>query len=139
MPKRNIEDLIATLGRLKDAQPLDSTLSALRKALADRVNLVVAKAAQVAADMQLKPLIPDLVSTFDRLLAKGAESDPQCWGKNAIAKALTALDHDESAPFLQGCRYVQMEPVWGGKTDTAVTLRSLCTLALIHCADLPRR
>src|ERR1051326_2199156 len=88
MPKRNIEDLIATLGRLKDAQPADSTLSALRKGLADRVNLVVAKAAQVAADMQLKPLIPDLVSTFDRLLAKGAESDPQCWGKNADRKSV---------------------------------------------------
>src|SRR5690348_11254083 len=66
MPKRNIEDLIATLGRLKDSDRADSTLASLRRGLTDRVNLVVAKAAQVAADMQLKPLIPDLVSTFDR-------------------------------------------------------------------------
>ena len=28
--------------------------------------------------------------------------------------------------------------VWGGRTDTAITLRSLCTLALVQCADLPR-
>ena len=138
MAKRNVEEQIANLSRLGTAPVTDATIDALRKGLLDRVNLVAAKAAQVVGDLHLKPLIPDLVATYDRMFKNPTTTDPQCWAKNAIAKALTDLDHDESAPFLRGYRYVQMESVWGGKTDTAVTLRSLCTLALVQCADLPR-
>ena len=78
------------------------------------------------------------ISALDPLYKNGGAGDPQCWAKNALVKSLTDLDHNESAPFLKGCRYVQMEPVWGGRIDTAVKLRSLCTLALVQCADLPR-
>ncbi len=110
----------------------------LRQGLGSRVNLVCAKAAQIAGELGTKPLIPVLIAGFDRFFRNHGEGDPQCWAKNAIAKALTDLGHDESATFLPGCRYTQMESVWGGKADTAVILRSLCTLALVQCADLPR-
>jgi hypothetical protein len=138
MAKRNVEEQIASLSRLREVPVTDATLIALRKGLGDRVNLVTAKAAQIAGALQLKPLIPELLAAFDRGFKNAGELDPQCWAKNAIAQALTDLDHDESTPFLRGHRYVQWEAVWGGKTDTAVTLRSLCTLALVQCADLPR-
>jgi hypothetical protein len=138
MAKRNVEEQIGNLSRLREAPATDATLTALRKGLHDRVNLVAAKSAQIIGDLRLKPLIPDLTAAFDRQFHNPGETDPQCWAKNAIAKALTDLDHDESPPFLRGHRYVQMESVWGGKTDTAVTLRSLCTLALVQCSDLPR-
>jgi hypothetical protein len=106
--------------------------------MADRVNLVVAKAAKVAAEMRLRDLIPDLLRAFDRLLENGAERDPQCWGKNAIAKALTELEHRESEAFLRGSGHIQMEAVWGGREDTAGTLRGLCLLALVTCTDVQR-
>jgi hypothetical protein len=138
MARRNIEEDIGNLSRLRDSPVTDATLTALRKGLRDRVNLVAAKAAQVVGDLQLKPLTPDLIAAFDRCFVHPADSDPQCWAKNAIAKALTDLDHDESEPFLRGYRYTQLEGSWGGPADTAVTLRSLCTLALVQCADLPR-
>src|SRR5690242_13807455 len=138
MAKRDVEEQVASLSRLRDAPVSDSTLKTLRKGLADRVNLVAAKAAQVAADLRMTPLIPDLVASYNRLFENALSRDPQCWAKNAIVKALTDLDFADSAPFLQGYRYVQMEPTWGGKVDTAVTLRSLCVLALVQCADLPR-
>jgi HEAT repeat protein len=138
MPKRAIEEQIVALSRLREAPLTEVTLTALRQGLADRINLVCAKAAQVAGLLDAKPLIPDLVACFLRFLKHHGEADPQCWAKNAIAKALTDLGHDEAATFLPGCRYMQMESVWGGKIDTAVTLRSLCTLALVQCADLPR-
>ncbi|HEY3835584.1 MAG TPA: hypothetical protein VGL72_03395 [Bryobacteraceae bacterium] len=138
MPKRDVEQEINNLSRLRESPVTDATLKTLRKALADRVNLVAARAAQVVGSLRLKQLIPDLASAFERRFEKPLETDPQCWVKNAIAKALTELDFDESAPFLRGYRYVQMESTWGGKTDTAVTLRSLCTLALVQCADLSR-
>ena len=138
MAKRDVEEQIANLGRLRDSPVTDQTLAAIRKGLADRVNLVAAKAAQISGDLGLKALVPELVAAYDRQFKNAGEIDPQCWAKNAIAKALTVLDYDESAPFLRGYQYRQMESSWGGKNDTAVTLRSLCTLALVQCADLPR-
>ena len=138
MPKRDVEQEINNLSRLRESPVTDATLKTLRKALGDRVNLVVARAAQVASNLKLKELVPDLVTAFDRRFEKPVESDPQCWAKNAIAKALIDLDFDESAPFMRGYRYVQMESTYGGKVDTAITLRSLCTLALVQCADLSR-
>jgi hypothetical protein len=138
MAKLGVEEQIGALSRLRESPVTAATLAELRKGLGARVNLVCAKAAQVAGDLLVKPLIPDLVGCFDRFFKNHGEADPQCWAKNAIAKALTDLGHDEAATFLRGCHYVQMESGWGGKTDTAITLRSLCTLALVQCADLPR-
>src|ERR1017187_4844716 len=111
MAHRQIEAEVDSLNRLRDAAPAQA-VPALQKALSDRINLMVAKAAKIAAELRLDVLIPDLLRAFDRLLEKPAERDPQCWGKNAISKALVALEHRHSAPFLRGIRHIQMEPVW---------------------------
>jgi hypothetical protein len=137
VPGRNIEAQLEQLSRLREATPAEAA-AALRKALADRVNLVVAKAANLAAGLQLRDLAPDLVRAFERLLEEPVKRDPQCWGKNAVSKALTALDHRESPVFLRGARHIQMEPVWNGQEDTAATLRGICLLALVSCGDLRR-
>jgi HEAT repeat protein len=137
MAHRQIEAEIERLNSLRDAAPADS-IPPLRKALADRVNLIVAKAAKMAGELRLHELIPDLLRAFDRLLEKPVERDPQCWGKTAIAKALVTLDHRESAPFVRGAHHVQPEPVWGGEADTAATLRGTCALALPACSDIAR-
>jgi hypothetical protein len=138
MPSRKIEQQLESLGGLRETGATDDALATLRKALNNRVNLVVAKAASTVALLGVGALIPELEVTFHRLLAKGAEADPQCWGKNALAKALKDLGHDQSASFLRGLQHVQMEPVWGSHVDTASTLRSICVLALLQCADLTR-
>src|SRR5579883_210815 len=87
MANLRVEEEIERLGHLSP----DAAEPALRKALADRVGLVVAKAAKVAAQLELRSLIPDLLHAFDRLFEKPTDRDPQCWGKNAIAKALVDL------------------------------------------------
>ena len=38
--------------------------------------------------------------------------------------------------FLRGMRHIQLEPVWGGRSDTAGTLRATCALALVQCRTL---
>jgi len=134
---RNIEQEIERLSALGES-PAVEALPALRKALADRVNLVAAKAAKVAAARRFRELIPDLLRAFDRMLESPAERDPQCWGKIAMVNALRDLEHRESAPYLRGARHIQMEPVWGGETDTAQPLRGACLLALIGANDLDR-
>jgi HEAT repeat protein len=135
--KRNVEEQIERLGAARSA-PRTEAVAALRRGLADRVNLVVAKAAKVAAEAQLEELLPDLLRAFERLFDNAAVRDPQCWGKTAIAKALLELGHRESAPFVRGARHTQMEAVWGGREDTAAALRGVCLLALPACTDLRR-
>jgi hypothetical protein len=136
--KRNIEDEVEALNRIRDGEPGPAAAAAVRAALHDRVGLVVGKAAKIAAEMRLRELIPELLEAYDRLFEKAAERDPQCWGKNAIAKALSDLDYRESAPYLRGARHVQMEKVWGGQADTASNLRGICLLSLIACSDVRR-
>lgn len=137
MAHRHIEAEIESLSS-QCAGPPAQAIAALRKALADRINLIVAKAAKIVAEMRLEDLLPDLLRAFDRLFDKPAERDPQCWGKNAIAKALVSLGHREAAPFLRGIRHIQPEPVWGGEEDTAATLRGACALALAASTDVSR-
>ncbi|HEY2381216.1 MAG TPA: hypothetical protein VGK48_08530, partial [Terriglobia bacterium] len=122
MAADRVERQLADLGALRALSPV-AVIAPLRKALRDRVNVVVAKAASISAELQLHALLPDLLAAFERLFDKPRESDPQCWGKNAIAKALKDLDYSESATFLRGVRHIQMEPVWDGEIDTAGVLR----------------
>jgi HEAT repeat protein len=134
---RRIEEQLEALGRLRGV-PAAEAAPALRKALADRVNLVAAKAANLAADLNVPDVLPDLLRAFDRLFEDPVKRDPQCWGKNAMARALKDLGHRESSAFLRGAVHIQMEPVWGGQEDTAGPLRGICLLALPACADLAR-
>jgi hypothetical protein len=134
---RRIEDEIAKLAELRHVQAA-SAIAPLRKALGDRVNLMVAKAAALAGELRLSDLTPDLLLAFDRLFDDLPKSDPQCWGKNAIAKALKELDYNVAEPFLRGAVHVQMEKVWGGSQDTAGPLRGICLLALPGCSDIRR-
>lgn len=138
MPVRDIERELVALAELRGFETSDESVRALRKALGDKVNVMVAKAATLAAEMQVRTLIPELCAAFDRLLIDPLKTDPKCWAKEAIAKALKDLGHAESAIFLKGVRHVQLEPVWGGEADTAATLRATCALALLECTDLTR-
>jgi HEAT repeat protein len=123
----------AKVERVEALAALDeiALLAGLGKALRDRNNYVVAKAAAVAARRYVTAAIPDLLAAYDRLFA--AESDPLVLGKQAIASALKDLDHRDAAPFIRGLQHVQLEPVWGGLEDHAGQLRSTCAHALVAC------
>src|SRR5262249_32602724 len=83
-------------------------------------------------DFELAVLIPDLVAAFERLLVQPLRSDPSCAGKAAIADALYRIGAPEIGVYVNGIRHVQLEPVWGGKADTALQLRGTCALALVR-------
>jgi HEAT repeat protein len=78
-------------------------------------------------------MTPDLLQAFNRFFENPEKSDPQCWAKNAISRALAAFEIQEPEIFLRGMRHIQLEPVWGGRSDTAGTLRVTCALALVQC------
>ena len=123
---------LSALEALRTAPELNAR-EQLRKALKDRNNYVVARAASVCADLRLDDLIPDLVIAFERFFADPIKSDPQCLGKSAIAAALRSLGHHGADAYLRGIAHVQLEPAWGGRADTAALLRGTCALALSEC------
>lgn len=132
------EDHLEQLRRLRHAEPGEAVDGALRKALKDRSNLIVAEAAKIAASHRRSVLIPDLLTAFDRLFENPAKTDPKCWGKTAVVKSLASLEYSESPPFLRGSQHVQMEPSMGGAEDSATNLRANAILALAACTDVTR-
>jgi len=123
----------AKIERVEALAALDeiAQLAGIGKALRDRSNYVVAKAAAVAARGYVTAAIPELLAAYDRLFA--AESDPLVLGKQAVANALKELDYRDPAPFIRGLEHLQFEPVWGGLEDRAGQLRSTCAHALVAC------
>ena len=103
----------------------------LPKALADKNNFYVGKAAKRAAQLNATSLIPNLLAPFDRFFEGGAEVGPKCWAKLGIMDALFQFNCQEPASYLRAFDCVQMEPVWGGKEDTATPVRAMAALALI--------
>ena len=134
--KRSVEDQLVALDELREGSP-EAALEPLRKLLAHRNNYVVAKTADLVAKFRLTALIPELLAAFDRFFKDPIETDPQCWAKNSLARALAALECQDAAIFLRGLRHTQSEPVWGGRSDTAGGLRGACALALVQCRALP--
>ncbi len=125
----SFDDKIAAIEALR-TDPANAR-EPLRKALKDRNNFVCSKAASMAGRLLLPELIPDLLEAFERFLKDPAKTDPQCWAKIAIVKALKDLGHFDPAVYLSGIAHKQTF------VDAESTLRGACALALVACS-LPR-
>ncbi len=127
---RELEQTLARLSTIR-ADPLaPGAADELRAALAARSNLVVARAAEIVAEWELRDYTDDLARAFDRFMADPVRRDPTCAAKTAVAEALLRLYHDDADLFARGLGHVQPEPVWGGTQDTAAALRATCALGL---------
>lgn len=133
--KRQFEQQIAALDALRDT-PEETRLPSLRKALSHKNNFVVGKPADLTREFNLRDLTPDLLQAFERFFENPEKFDPQCWAKNAISRALAAFELQEAELFLRGMHHIQLEAVWGGRSDTAGTLRATCAFALVQCRTL---
>ena len=132
MPKRDtVEEKLAELGRLRERGGSPEDLVHLRKALGGRVSLVVARAAEVAGELEAEGVADALEKAFDRFMVNPAKADKGCQAKTAIAEALQKIDAGSAHVFLRGIRHVQMEPSYGGPIDTAAELRGLCAMGLV--------
>ena len=99
MHKDAVEEKIAAIEALRSGSA--NAVEPLRKALRERNNLVCSKAAAVTGDLLLRDLIPDLLAAFERFMKDPAKSDPKCWAKNAIVRALKDLSYDDPAVYLR--------------------------------------
>jgi hypothetical protein len=130
--RKNFDAQLAALEELREL-PVEACVAPLRAALKQQNNYIVAKAAALVEQHQVNELLPDLLVAFDRFFEDAEKRDPQCWAKNSLSRTLAALELQEPAPFLRGIKHVQLEAVWGGRSDTAGTLRGTCALALVQC------
>jgi hypothetical protein len=119
-----------------EASPNADQVEYLRQTLAHRNNFIVSKAAKLIADAEITALLPQVLAAFDRFFVDAQKTDPQCWAKNALSKTLVKLEHRSKDEYLRGIRHHQLEPVWGGQSDTAGALRGTCTHALVNCPGI---
>jgi hypothetical protein len=127
-----LESMLERLTQARADPTAPASLTLLRAALSGRSSHAAAKAAAIAGDLEIDALVPDLAAAFERFLVQPVKSDPGCAAKAAIADALYRLGAGETEVYLKGVRHVQMEPVWGGRADTATGLRGTCALALVR-------
>jgi hypothetical protein len=127
-----LEERLAALGALRADPTSDETLEALRRALASKTGLVVGRAAEIAGEFLISELEPHLVEAFDRFMNNPAKTDPGCIAKTAIVEALYRMEAYQPDVYLNAIGHVQMEPVWGGREDTAAKLRGLAALGLVR-------
>jgi hypothetical protein len=104
----------------------------VQNALGDRHCLLVKQAAELCEERLIFDLEADLLKAYQRFLKNPVKKDPNCTAKEAIVRALVALDSQEIDFFIAGLHYHQYEPVWGGSEDTAVGLRVSCATGLVN-------
>jgi HEAT repeat protein len=78
-----------------------------------------------------------VLTSYDRFFADAVKTDPKCWAKEALAKALVKLEHREKDAYLRGLKHHQMEASWGPPVDSAGGLRGTCAHALVDCPGIP--
>jgi HEAT repeat protein len=117
---------------------LDSAaIEQLRKALNNRNNFLVSKAAKLVADAEVAALLPEVLAAYERFFQDASKTDPKCWAKEALSKALVKLEHRGKDAYLRGLRHHQMEASWGPPVDSAGGLRATCAHALVVCPGIP--
>lgn len=100
--------------------------------LANRSNLVIAKAAKIARDQGPSALIPELVRAFEKLMNDPGRLDKRCAALTEIAATLYEMDYREPELYVKGMRHVQMEGSFGPSVDVAAGLRGICAQGLVR-------
>jgi hypothetical protein len=89
----------------------------------------IVAASREIADLALSESEPALKEAYLRL-ARNPKKDNGCIAKLAIAKAIAQLQSRDIEWFKRESRYVQLEPVFGGKRDAGIEIRNCCIAAL---------
>lgn len=128
--KRPLEESLQALRRVREDPASEASHAELRRVLAGEGAHAVARAAAIVGELELPAFVPDLVAAFPRFFADLPRADPGCAAKAAIVEALLKLEQVERELYRRAARHVQLEPVFGGRVDTAVDLRGSAALAL---------
>jgi hypothetical protein len=130
--KDRLRKILSELEQLRASPLTPQSLQKIRSSLAHKSSHVVAKAAQITGEFELDQLEDQLVAAFGRFMIDPLKSDPGCSAKTALVEALYRIDSHDEKLFLTGIHYVQLEPAYGGKQDTAAQVRAYSALGLVR-------
>lgn len=132
-----VEERVDQLESAASAPDDPGSAALIEAALADKSWLVVATAADLVARHALERHQPALRGVWARFADGSAKTDPGCRAKLAALTALDRLELLDPDPFLPATRYRQLEPVYGGKVETAgpVRVRAVSALLRMHHSD----
>ncbi|MEM1212123.1 MAG: HEAT repeat domain-containing protein [Planctomycetota bacterium] len=129
---------LAKLSQLAELADPQDAVEPLRAALKLKTNLIVAKAAEVAADLELHALNPDLSAALAHWLDTPADKDRRCWAKAGLAHALAtnhAAGDDAESVYRRAITLQQWDPVWGSTEDSAGPVRAAAALGLVRAGS----
>lgn len=126
------QQALERLGVLKTVADDALVVKELKSFLAERSNLIVAKAAKIARERGLSQLVAELVGAFHKLMKDPQRLDKRCAAVTEIAMALYEMDYCEPDVYCQGLRHVQMEASLGPPVDVAAALRGICAQGLVR-------
>jgi HEAT repeats len=129
-PQASFDDKLAAIRKLRGQSLTAEDTPALRKLIGDRSNFVVAGAAEIAGENTLVELAKELEAAFERFLVDPLKRDKLCRGKIAVVQALDKMEHQRLDVFEKAAKYVQLEPGFGGPSDTAAPLRAAALLGI---------
>ncbi|MBN2196524.1 MAG: HEAT repeat domain-containing protein [Polyangiaceae bacterium] len=131
-PKPTVEALVAALAELPADAPDPEAAGLVRAALGHRHWMAVEHAARAIARHGWRGFEADLQAVWGRFVDPGPKLDPGCRAKAAALTALDVLELFDPDPFLQAIRYVQFEPSWGGREDSAGGVRQRALFGLLR-------
>ncbi|WP_026731199.1 HEAT repeat domain-containing protein [Fischerella sp. PCC 9605] len=129
---RKKEEMLSLLSQIQENPTTEEAIASLRQVLNSKYSVAIARTAKIVGKFAIVELIPDLVAAFARMMVNPTVTDQGCLAKKEIAETLYRLEYSDENLFLEGIRHVQMEPIWGGKEDTAAHLRGICALGLVR-------
>jgi len=131
LKRKKLQENLAEITALRVNPTAKSSVEKLGRALTNKSNHIVAAAAEIVGEYGIDQLEEDLVQAFSRFLVNPIKTDPGCAAKAAIAETLYRMSAYQEALFLTGIHHTQLEPVYGGKEDTAAKLRVACGMGLV--------
>lgn len=129
---KGVEAIVEGLAMVDSNPNSQESEQRLREALNHKHWMPVEHAARLVGQHNLAGLAQELTHVWSRFAASGAKVDPGCRAKESALTALDTLEWFDPEPFILAVRYVQMEPVYGGTTDTAGSVRQRGLFALLR-------
>ena len=130
--RKKLQVGLAELEELRANPRSTAAIEKIRKALDGPSSHLAAAAARIVGEFEMDELEDCLVQAFGRFMDNPVKTDKGCVAKKAIAEALFQMRSHQEDLFLRGVRHVQMEPVYGGKEDTAAELRYVSAMGLVN-------
>lgn len=128
--RNNFEQALSRLNSIRANPYEEGAVDYMRHALSSPSNLLAATAATIIGEWEMDGFTAELVAAFNRFLNDPVRNDPTCAAKIAIVETLNRSAFIDADLFTRGLRHNQMEPVYGGREDTAAGLRAACALGL---------